>query len=63
MVQEAVAHIQTAPRFVFQLMPFIVSQNIHFNRQFQYDDSIYVLMMLLIATTLNQSTDKKLYAN
>lgn len=31
MVQETVAHIQTASWFAFQVMPFIFSQDIHPN--------------------------------
>lgn len=35
MVQEAMAHIQTATWLVLQLMSFVVPQYIHFNVQLQ----------------------------
>lgn len=34
MVQETMAHIQTTTSFVFQLMSFLVPQDIHSNEQF-----------------------------
>lgn len=36
MVQETVAHVQTAPWFAFQVTAFIFSQDIHFNKQSQH---------------------------
>lgn len=40
MVQETMAHIQTATWFVLELMSFVVPQDIHSNQQFWSDRSI-----------------------
>lgn len=60
MVQESMAHVQTATWFVFKLMNVVVPQDIHPNAPFWGDHSVYPVTALMTAAGIPQNMDKKL---